>query len=171
MEKTTKEHREMVRNLRSGIFKMDGIPREVIHSVVGIASESGELTDALKKACFYGREIDYDNIDEEMGDILWYIHNYCIERGITLDDLLRQNLRKLRKRYGDSWSEDAEKDRDLDAERKVLERPKPPPNRDVRDGVQPRKMPENTYVVETVPAPEGTPPKNPLLRFFWEIWG
>ena len=44
----------------------------LIHGMVGISTESGELLDALKKHLMYGKSLDLVNIKEEVGDVLWY---------------------------------------------------------------------------------------------------
>ena len=52
----------------------------LLHAGIGLATESGEFLDALKKAIFYGKELDRVNLQEEIGDLLWY----C---AIALDEL------------------------------------------------------------------------------------
>lgn len=95
---------------------------DVLHAMFGIASESGEIVDVFKKRFAYGKEIDYVNLDEEMGDLLWYIQLYANARNKTLADLIQMNMDKLAKRYKDNLftSKDA-LNRNLEQERQALE--------------------------------------------------
>ena len=79
---------------------------ETLHGIIGISTEAGELLDAVKKAYFYGHEPDLNNIREELGDILWYI--MAVARGLDFDleDIMEENIEKLRKRYPDQFTKD-----------------------------------------------------------------
>lgn len=94
---------------------------DVLHALVGISTEAGELLDVAKKAMFYGKAVDYVNLDEEMGDVLWYVAIYCNARGIEIGELMQRNINKLRTRFPSSFTEEAANNRDLAAERKTLE--------------------------------------------------
>jgi hypothetical protein len=41
----------------------------LLHGAMGLATETGEFIDTLKKHVFYGKELDYPNVREEVGDI------------------------------------------------------------------------------------------------------
>lgn len=43
------------------------------HMLLGIQSELGEVSDAIKKRIAYNKPIDVVNIKEELGDLAWYI--------------------------------------------------------------------------------------------------
>ena len=49
----------------------------IIHAIMGLATEAGELIDALKKHVFYGKPIDEKNLIEECGDVMWYLVILC----------------------------------------------------------------------------------------------
>ena len=66
---------------------------------VGVASEAGELLDALKKAIIYQRPLDRQNVVEEIGDIRFYLAGLMNELGITEMDILEACNAKLAKRY------------------------------------------------------------------------
>jgi NTP pyrophosphatase (non-canonical NTP hydrolase) len=53
----------------------------ILHAILGIASESGEIVDVYKKQFAYGKPMDLINLDEEFGDLLWYIQLYANARG------------------------------------------------------------------------------------------
>lgn len=98
---------------------------DVLHAIVGISTEGGELLDVAKKAMFYGKSPDYVNLDEEMGDVLWYIAIYANARGTTIEALAQQNNAKLRQRFPNKFSEHLANNRNLAAEREVLEQHSP----------------------------------------------
>lgn len=93
----------------------------LMHAMIGMCTESGEIQDQLKKHIFYGKPLDKTNLVEELGDLMWYVGIMCSELGVGLDEVMEKNIAKLKKRYGDKFTEAAALKRDLDAERKILE--------------------------------------------------
>lgn len=93
----------------------------LIHAMIGLATEAGEIQDMMKKHLFYGREIDKVNLVEELGDIMWYVGLACSELGVTLDEVMTKNNEKLSARYGDVFTEESALNRNLQKERKILE--------------------------------------------------
>jgi NTP pyrophosphatase (non-canonical NTP hydrolase) len=93
----------------------------LLHAMIGMATESGEFQDMMKKHIYYGKEIDKTNLKEELGDLMWYIGLACSELGVSLDEIMQINNDKLAARYGDVFTEDAALNRDLVTERKILE--------------------------------------------------
>lgn len=92
-----------------------------IHMVLGIMTEAGEIADAYKKNTAYGKDVDWVNVKEEIGDIMWYISNLCTMRGWDLEEILGTNIDKLKTRYGDKFSEERANKRNLSREREILE--------------------------------------------------
>lgn len=95
--------------------------QRVLHASVGLVTESGELLDALKKAMFYGKELDITNVKEEAGDMLWYLAILFDAIGTDFETEQKRVIAKLKARFPDKFDEVAVANRDLDAERKVLE--------------------------------------------------
>jgi NTP pyrophosphatase (non-canonical NTP hydrolase) len=93
----------------------------LLHAGMGMTTESGEFVDALKKHIYYGKPIDRTNLIEELGDQLWYVAVAIDALGTSFEDVMRINIEKLRERYGDKFTDEAAVNRDLEAERKVLE--------------------------------------------------
>lgn len=93
----------------------------ILHGAMGCCTEAGELLDAVKKHIFYGREIDVINVKEEIGDLFWYLGILCHTYGWTFDEIWDINIAKLKQRYPEMFTEDKANNRDLDAERKILE--------------------------------------------------
>ena len=94
----------------------------LLHSMIGLCTESGEIQDMMKKHIFYGKDIDRVNFKEELGDLMWYIAIACNELDIPLEDVMKTNVDKLRARYGDKFTEEAALNRNLSKEREILEK-------------------------------------------------
>lgn len=74
--------------------------------VLGLAGESGEVADLVKKWLFHGsysEEPPRERLTEELGDVLWYLQWLCCCLGITLDTLMAANMKKLRERYPERY--------------------------------------------------------------------
>lgn len=74
-------------------------PDVELHCAIGLATESGEILDAYKKSRFYGRELNKQNVKEEIGDVLWYLSILMDSVNYTLEDAMSDNINKLSKRY------------------------------------------------------------------------
>src|SRR6478609_1604207 len=48
---------------------------DLAHMNCGIATEFGEILDQLKRKIAYNKEIDLVNLEEEIGDVAWYVIN------------------------------------------------------------------------------------------------
>jgi len=53
------------------------------HMLVGMLTEIGELADIYKKNLAYKKDIDVVNAKEELGDLCWYVSNFCNFHDIT----------------------------------------------------------------------------------------
>ena len=96
--------------------------QDLLHSAMGCATEAGELLDQLKKKMFYHKQLDEHHLIEEFGDILWYVVMGLDAVDSTIEEAMEANIRKLRQRYPEKWTQEDALTRDLDAERIALER-------------------------------------------------
>src|SRR5271166_1924160 len=87
------------------------IHQHLIHAHLGISSEAGEIGDCLKKHFIYGQPLDTDNLIEECGDILWYVSLMVSACGSTLESCMEENIRKLKIRYPEKFTERDAKER------------------------------------------------------------
>jgi len=71
----------------------------ILNGVLGLAGESGEVADHIKKAIFQGHEMDNNHIADELGDVLWYVAIMAEGIGFTLEEIMEMNIGKLKKRY------------------------------------------------------------------------
>lgn len=94
---------------------------DLLHAVMGLVTETGELMDALKKQHAYGKPLDLVNLREEAGDVLWYLPLLCRALGVSLETVAETNIAKLRARYPEKFTSGHALNRDLETERKILE--------------------------------------------------
>ena len=69
---------------------------------VGLAAESGEFLEIVKKMVFQGKPWTPDNREHliiELGDVMWYVAQACMALEIDFDDVIKGNIKKLEKRY------------------------------------------------------------------------
>jgi len=69
---------------------------------VGLAAESGEFLEIVKKMVFQGKPWTDDNREHliiELGDVMWYVAQACMALDVSFDDVIKGNVKKLEKRY------------------------------------------------------------------------
>lgn len=95
----------------------------VNHAILGLTGEVGELAGALERVVYYGKEADWTNFKEEIGDCLWYIALLCNALKLDMGEVMAANIAKLAKRYPEKFTEylAAEENRNREAERITLE--------------------------------------------------
>ena len=75
----------------------------LINGVMGLCGESGEAIDIVKKHLAQGHELDREHLIKELGDIAWYIAETATALDVELEDVLTQNIEKLKKRYPEGF--------------------------------------------------------------------
>lgn len=71
----------------------------VLNGCLGLAGESGEVLDMVKKWVFHEKDLDKDHLKKEIGDVMWYVAMICYAMGFDLDDVMQTNIDKLKARY------------------------------------------------------------------------
>lgn len=73
----------------------------LVIALLGLAGEAGSLLTEYKKHFRDGEayRIFPERIEEELGDLLWYIANVATKSGLDLGNVARENLRKVRDRW------------------------------------------------------------------------
>ena len=66
---------------------LEDLQSNIIHMKMGMITEVAEIVDILKKKHAYGKDMDITNFKEELGDIFWYIANYCEFMQINISDI------------------------------------------------------------------------------------
>ena len=83
---------------RTSSKKVDRLDR-ILNGLMGLNGEAGECIDILKKYFYQGHELDKEKLIDELGDVLWYIAETCEGIGVTMEEIAKRNIEKLRKRY------------------------------------------------------------------------
>ncbi|HKU19027.1 MAG TPA: nucleoside triphosphate pyrophosphohydrolase family protein [Candidatus Saccharimonadales bacterium] len=69
---------------------------------MGVAGEAGEVVEKWKKIVAYkGGEVSQADIEElakELGDVVWYIAVLAHSLGLSFEDVMQRNVRKLQSR-------------------------------------------------------------------------
>lgn len=141
-------------------FTSARIHPDLVHAWLGVSTEAGESGDVVKKALIYGATPDLVNLDEEFGDKLWYIALYCARRNLSFSDLFTQNIEKLKLRFPEKYSDQAALERDIVAERRVLEA------YGKQDGAEAQTILTREYITLRKQAPVA----GDILRFNNENW-
>jgi NTP pyrophosphatase (non-canonical NTP hydrolase) len=95
---------------------------DLLHGIIGVATESGELAEIAVKYLEGNEEPDDVNVREEIGDVLWYLSRLVKWAGTSFLAEMQRNIAKLRKRHTPTgFNKERDINRDLAAERVVLE--------------------------------------------------
>jgi len=97
------EHSTLVSDLKKSpeeiINELKPEQADALHMAIGIAGESGELLDAIKKWSIYQKPLDLENVIEELGDLEFYMEGLRQSLNLTRVQTLVENIAKLQKRY------------------------------------------------------------------------
>lgn len=66
---------------------------------MGISGEAGEVCDYLKKVLYHGHDLNKDILIKELGDVMWYVSTIANTIDISLEEVAKHNIEKLKKRY------------------------------------------------------------------------
>lgn len=70
--------------------------------VLGLAGEAGEVSEKFKKIYWHKKGVwddeDKKLIAKELGDILWYVSSLSNHVGVTLEDIAKANIEKIKSR-------------------------------------------------------------------------
>jgi len=84
----------------------DSQDKVLTYTALGLAGESGEVAEIIKKTFFHGHPLDRESLHKELGDVLWYLAVMADGLGFSLDQIAQTNIAKLRSRYPEGFSED-----------------------------------------------------------------
>lgn len=92
------------------LFEGDSEPRHgpdinvplLLTAALGMAAETGEFCEIPKKIFFQGKPLDEHalfHMKRELGDIMWYWINACRALRLDPNDVIAENVNKLKARY------------------------------------------------------------------------
>lgn len=76
-----------------------------LHALHGMVGEIGELHSLYQKT-FQGHEFDNNHAKKELGDLLWFIAEYCSAMGWSMSDVAQMNIDKLKARFPEGFEVD-----------------------------------------------------------------
>jgi len=79
----------------------------LINGVMGLCGEAGEAIDLVKKHLAQGHPLDREALIKELGDVAWYLAETAQALDVSLEEVCRRNVDKLRRRYPQGFSEEA----------------------------------------------------------------
>jgi len=74
----------------------------LLNSASGLAAEGGEFNEIPKKVFWQGKPLDEATIfhmKRELGDIMWYWMNACRALNLSPQEVIDENVNKLKSRY------------------------------------------------------------------------
>lgn len=77
---------------------------------MGLAGESGEVIDLLKKVIHHGHPMTpeiFVKLSEELGDVMHYVSGLCTLLKMDLEQVCELNIEKLERRYPSGFSTEA----------------------------------------------------------------
>ena len=75
------------------------------HALHGMVGEIGEIHSIFQKV-YQGHEIDEEHLKKELGDLLWFIAEFCTSYMWDINDIMKLNIAKLTDRYPEGFSAD-----------------------------------------------------------------
>jgi NTP pyrophosphatase (non-canonical NTP hydrolase) len=69
---------------------------------IGLSSETGEFNEIVKKCIFQGKPLNDETVfhaKRELGDIMWYWISSCRALGLDPNEVIEENVNKLKARY------------------------------------------------------------------------
>ena len=94
---------------------------DLLHGIIGVATEAGELLEALVESLANLKPLDHVNLGEEVGDLQWYEAAILRVIGSDFFEVQCTNIKKLRARFPNNFTEYDANHRNLGVEREILE--------------------------------------------------
>lgn len=77
---------------------------QLCNAAMGLAGESGEVLDCLKKHLFHGHPLDKDKVLNELGDVRYYLEWMLSLLSSDIKTIEEKNTAKLMVRYPQGFS-------------------------------------------------------------------
>ena len=96
----------------------------ILHAIMGLVTESAEMVENMQNFVFGPgpRELSVTNLEEEAGDLFWYLALLADAMGRdNFNRIMQTNIDKLEERYAGKFSEYDATNRNLEKERAIIE--------------------------------------------------
>ena len=90
------EYRKLIERTAN---RSDTQDKDLCEAAMGLAGETGEVVDYLKKVVFHGHALDSRKFEEELGDVFWYLAYLMNTLEIDHTNVMQRNIDKLKARY------------------------------------------------------------------------
>ncbi len=80
---------------------------KLLLGTLGVGGEAGEVVDLVKKVLFHNKELEYEKLIKEIGDVRWYLEYLCLTLNVTMAEVEEANMKKLMARYPDGFTYEA----------------------------------------------------------------
>lgn len=95
------------RTINPGLYDYE-VEQHALHGMIG---EIGEIHSLYQKT-YQGHEFDEEHAKKEVGDLLWFIAEYCTAMNWDLGEVMVKNLDKLEARFPNGFEEEKSLNRD-----------------------------------------------------------
>jgi len=79
-----------------------GATDQMNHALHGMVGEIGEIHSIFQKY-YQGHEVNTEHLKKEVGDLLWFIAEFCTCTGWDLEDVMHLNISKLKARFPEGF--------------------------------------------------------------------
>jgi NTP pyrophosphatase (non-canonical NTP hydrolase) len=108
--KNLKEYQKLC---KKSAKKFEDKDKEILTWGLGIAGEAGDVAGCIKKTISHGNDQKL-GIRENLGDTIWYIAMIFNFFNWNLDEVLGENIDKLKKRYPKGFTKENAKRKGID---------------------------------------------------------
>jgi len=98
---TLNEYQELAQRTSNKALDQRG---HLFNGVLGLSGEAGECADLVKKHYFQDGRLFVDALEDELGDVLWYVAETAKALGLSLEEVAERNVEKLKKRYPEGFA-------------------------------------------------------------------
>lgn len=85
-------------NICNSTKNLDNLDQDQLKAYlsIGLAGEVGEVLNILKKQLYYTQyDLNFIQLQDELGDCLYYLTNLVTECGWSLEDIMENNSKKV----------------------------------------------------------------------------
>lgn len=97
---TLNEYQELAQRTSNRELDAKG---HLFNGALGLAGEAGECADLLKKHYYQDGRLFVDDLEDELGDVMWYVAETAAALGVSLEEVAVRNVEKLKKRYPEGF--------------------------------------------------------------------
>ena len=83
--------------------KFESDEKEILTWGLGISGEAGDVASCIKKTFAHDND-QKQGLRENIGDTLWYAAMICNFFGWDMEEVLRENIEKLKKRFPEGFT-------------------------------------------------------------------